>query len=727
MDCMRSQIDEHVLLDGRYQTVSPLNHGSFGMVFVARDVTTDEMVAIKCLTKPSAAIACPASMNIDEHSEELAIHSKIGHHPNIVNLMRAFETENHTYLVLEFCPNGDLYEAIRLDRGPLETEHVRDFMLQLVDAAQFMHSKGIYHRDIKPENIFLSSSGTLKLGDFGLATMDTWSTEFAVGSDRYMAPEQYAPVGYTYGYSPATADVWAIGICLLNILFSRNPFATPTSDDPLFADFARDRQSLFDVFPNMSQDTFSVLMPALAIDPAKRSLQHVREALYQVVSFTTDDEAIDEFCNEDRDPIPATLNREPLRTPSISSPGIENGGFFPWAKALQATPQKHARQLSVIPDNESYTEELFPEPRDAGKSWYGTDADSTSINSTLDSALGMSFKSANNSSDFIGHAPSRPVPISSSVPIKSSKAMASVYGNSDELFSKSWSDLWEEDEEDEQEQEQGRPSFEEALEIERAPTAKPKEPSPLSSVTAAIDIRDASRRSSTPRAGLTELKSTNVRSNSPEVSRRKLFGGQSKTVSASAPQKYSPPSKRSFGSDKWSVLGNLRRSSKVESSPPPQPINPRRGSKTETPVFLGNARRGSKTESPVTPQKPEKIDRFTLTPFTNSTKKPRERSGSWRKDRPAPTPYYQHTNHSGVSKNSAISLNSNDLWQTSRDWRQHAQPQHAFASSNSRPRTQPITCGPQLLKSTKHYTNSLDIDDDIGDLEWVGGWDNLHL
>lgn len=682
MDCMRAQIDERVLLDGRYQTISPLNHGSFGMVFLARDVYTNETVAIKCLTKSSASNTCPVSVDVDDNSEELFIHAKIGHHPNIVNLIHNFETEHHTYLVLEFCPNGDLYEAIRLNRGPLETEHVRDFMLQLVDAVQFMHSKGIYHRDIKPENIFLSSSGDLKLGDFGLATMEKWSCEFAVGSDRYMAPEQYAAGGYSYGYDPATADVWAIGICLLNILFSRNPFATPTQHDKVFEDFARDRQSLFDVFPNMSQDTYNVLIHSLALDPEKRSLSRFREAICNVVSFTTDDEALDEFCTEDRDPIPATLNREPLRTPSISSPSIDNGGCFPWAKALQATPQKHDRQLSVIPDTESYTEDLFPESRGTGKSWYGTDADSTSLNSTLDSALGMSYKSANNSNEYISHASSRPLPISSSMPIKSSRAMASVYGNADADFSKSWSDLWEEEEEEE-----SRPSLEECLDIERASTVKPKEPSPLSAVTAAIDIREASRRSSTPRSGLTELKSSNIRSNSPEVSRRNFFG-QAKPVAASAPQKYSPPSKRSL-IDKWSALGNLRR--------------------------------GSKTEAPVTPQKPvEKSNKASLTPSSNSAKKPRERSGSWRKGG-MPTPHYQHTNNSGFKNPANSHFTSNDLWQTSRDWRQHPDPQHI---SPTKPRTQPATCAQQLLRSSY---DADPLDDDIGDLEWVGGWDALHL
>ncbi|KAL1306495.1 hypothetical protein AAFC00_005190 [Neodothiora populina] len=689
MDCMKSDFTEH-LLDDRFQTISPLNHGSFGMVFMGVDIKTGQKVAIKCLTKASAT-DCPASISIDDFSEELAIHSKIGHHDHIVNLIHTFETEHHQYLILEFCPNGDLYEAIRLNRGPLETEHVRDFMYQLVDAVQFLHSKNIYHRDIKPENIFLSASGDMKLGDFGLATMAPWSTEFAVGSDRYMAPEQFQPVPGDYGYDPAKADIWAIGICLLNVLFSRNPFAEPTCRDPLFDDFTRDRQSLFDVFPNMSQDTYNVLVHALAMDPQKRDLSKLREALDRVVSFTTDDESLDEFCTEDRDPVPATLNREPLRTPSITSPTIDNGGCFPWAKALRATSQKHSRQLSVIPDNESYTEDLFPDAKDTGRSWF--DTDSTSLNSTVDSSLSMSYKSANNSSDYISHASSRPVPISSSVPAKSSKpmAMASVYRNT-EICSKSWSDLFEEDEEEEEQ----RTSFEDGIEIERASTAKPREPSPLSAVTAAIDIDASSQRSSTPRSGLVELTSTHIRGNISDMSRRKFFGQSKGPVAASAPiqqQKYSPPSKRSLV-DKWAALGNIRRGNK------------------------------SQPEVPATPQKiAEKHDSFT-TPLTNPAKKTRERAGSWRKGN-SPAPHYQHSNHSGVKGTPTSHFPSNDLWQTSRDWRQHPTIYHDV-SPISKTRAQPVPFGQQLPRSNKHYADIMD-HDDIGDLEWVGGWDALHL
>jgi serine/threonine protein kinase len=425
------------VLDGRFECIAPLNHGSFGMVFLAKDLKTNDHVAVKCILKPE--VDTLIDQNGSDHLIELICHERLGYHPNIVNLVHAFESETHMYLVLEYCSMGDLYEAIRVGRGPLETKHVKDFMLELIDAVEFMHSKGLYHRDIKPENIFLAQDGSMKLGDFGLATTEDITYESCVGSDRYMAPEQYDPSDV--GYSPAQADVWAIGICLLNILFSRNPFITPSEQDVLFTDFVRDRQSLFDVFPSMSQDTFEVLIHSMAIDPEKRSLSAMREAIDSVVSFTTDDDLFDDFCTEDPTVVPAvSANRQPLRTPSIQSPPVESSGAFPWAKALHMSPA-HNRQLSVIPD----TEDLFPE----GNDWYNGACDTPSLASVLDSALGASIQSMKLKEPKPRNRMTSQAPVTGSLPVNvssSGKAMASAFGK--DTFSKSWSDLWDEEEEE---------------------------------------------------------------------------------------------------------------------------------------------------------------------------------------------------------------------------------------------------------------------------------------
>jgi serine/threonine protein kinase len=451
MACLREKFGSGVILDERYQTIAPLNHGSFGMVFMARDLQTADIVAIKCLTKKGAADEPGLDFAIDDKSEELILHRRLGTHPNIVNLVRSFETEAHIYLVLEFCPRGDLYEAIRNGHGPLETEHVRRFMLELVDAVAYIHAKGIYHRDIKPENIFLTQSGAMKLGDFGLATTEKWTYEATVGSDRYMSPEQYDSAGA--GYSPAQADIWAIGICLLNILFSRNPFTTPTEADPLFLDFSRDKQSLFDVFPTLSQDTYEVIVQCMNLDPKKRSLVGARDALLRVVSFTTLDEALDDFCSAERRSV-ATSNREPLRTPSIQSPQVEQGAF-PWAKALHASPRQPMRKLTVIPDNESYMEDLFPKS-EGTVDWCSATGQTPSMSSMLDSNLAASMNSLTVSRPI--QAPlrlSKVSPMAGSLPITMSKprngtSMSLVFGRRKDAVSKSWSDMWEEDIEEEE-------------------------------------------------------------------------------------------------------------------------------------------------------------------------------------------------------------------------------------------------------------------------------------
>ncbi|KAK7526536.1 kinase-like domain-containing protein [Phyllosticta citriasiana] len=680
MECMRTQFSEGTILDGRFETISALNHGSFGMVFMAKDLDTDDMVAVKCLTKTSDAAANASTYAVDEHSEELAIHRCLNAHPNIVNLIHTFESPNHIYLVLELCPNGDLYEAIRLGRGPLETEHVRDFMHQLISAIEFMHEKGIYHRDIKPENIFLTQDGSMKLGDFGLATTDKWSYESAVGSDRYMAPEQY-DCG-TAGYSPAKADIWAVGICLLNVLFSRNPFATPTVSDPLFRDFVSDRQSLFDVFPNMSQDTFEILVHCLAIDPTNRSLEAAKEALDRVITFTTDDETLDDFCVEDREVVGVTANREPLRTPSVSTAQPTQDGSFPWAKALAMTPPQPVRKLSAIPDDDDNTsEDLFPASERHSRDWCSLKPESASVVSFVDSGLGISLQSSHNATKSrpIHNSASRPMAIPGSMPSRPMPNMASVLGLKQDMVSKSWSDLWDEEEEEIENAFQQNLGFAERVWSHETGSGR-----------------------TTPRAGLREVKDPaaihNSRNRSPPAAPRvineqtgfvfedlhheddeqepkeqqkpapkrivKTTAGVS-NQQVSAP-KYSPPKKRTgFDmAERWAALGDKRRAQKSPSS-----------FKTATPASVGTKRALA-------------LD--------------------WKRGFAVGEHQPLHgSEHLGVfGKGHHQKGGQQQDWSLSKDWRQHGMHHHHHVGAQQ--------CGRSVA-------------DDIGDLEWVGGWHDLHL
>jgi serine/threonine protein kinase len=573
MECFRdNNFQRGVVLDNRFKTIRPLNSGSFGMVFVAEDLTTGEEVAIKCLTKKAAVCKEQnTTFAVDEKSEELACHGILGKHTNIVNLVHSFETENHNFLVLEFCSRGDLYEAIRTGCGPLKAEHVKQFMFELVDAVEYIHSKGMYHRDIKPENIFLAKDGTLKLGDFGLATRDTWSYETAVGSDRYMAPEQYDSDGD--GYSPAQADIWAIGIILLNILFSRNPFTVPNESDLLFLDFSKDKYALYDVFPTMAEDTFQIILTCMSLDPTKRSLTAVREALGRAVQFTLDeDDMLDDFRDLSR-PAMATGNREPLRTPSLhEAPPVaeKENGSFPWAKAFAASPPQAIRQLSAIPDTEIYTEDLFPESEDSAKDWFSVANQTPSTASMLTSSFGNSMQSFALKGPAFKKFSARHdlAPISGSLPISMTKpkpiSMASVFGKK-EMVSKSWSEMYDEDFEEEEHEQQLRDrqaqnartfshegdKHEEDITVKVEGLSEPE-------ISSFVNTQTGSRSIEL----VNDIDSDNVADG--------FFFQDAPAVPSSSSAIYSPPSKRN-AMDKWSALGARRRAYTGNSSSAEKP------------------------------------------------------------------------------------------------------------------------------------------------------------
>lgn len=687
---MRNNFKIGRILDGRFETISPLNHGSFGMVFMARDLHTQDLVAIKCLTKRSASTEDSVSaFAIDDKSEELESHRTLGNHPNIVNLIHSFETDAHVYLVLEYCSRGDLYEAIRSNRGPLETEHVREFMLELVDAVSYIHSKGIAHRDIKPENIFLTHNGTLKLGDFGLATKETWTYETTVGSDRYMSPEQYDSDGA--GYSPTQADIWAIGICLLNILFSRNPFMKPAESDPLFLDFSRDKQSLLDVFPDMSLDTFEVITHCMSLDPKKRSLSLAREALVRALSFTYDDESLDKFCSGSGSPTIATIDREPLRTPSVSSPQMDQGVSFPWAKALHASPPQPIRQLSTIHDTEIYDEDLFPSSEESNKDWFSVGGKTPSIGSLLTASIGESMKNLAIRRPAKKSGPPRPdlTPVSGSLPIHMAKpktipSMASIFKKHDTV-SKSWSDLWDEEIEELEEDNHDK-------DVQARSDLNSRTWSNESKIEDTVAARQplSEKPSSVGNVLAVQVTSTGPIVHSVDDIDGDINDGfffQDATPQRKAsPTRYSPPSKRTTF-DKWAALGDRRRGAST--------------SDTKVPEVWGRGRRNSNINTSTSGH--HHFINGALANTNSVAGFPSTHSGSsiwelWGKDK----------GHAGGLNSSKSTLGSN------------------FGSgfhNAARAKTSGRCPWDKDRKSPTQSKEKLDFGSDV---EWVGGWQDEH-
>jgi len=236
----------------RWRLKGTLGSGSYAVVYLAQDEKTNEMFALKCLSK--------ANLN-DNHlalqRNEAVIQKALGFHPNIVTLHHSFEDADWLFLVLEYCEGQDLYFWLTESRdardpttGRLLSERerlemVKQVFAQILAAVDYCHERGISHRDLKPENFIVitergSDSVRVKLTDFGLATNEERSTDFDCGSKPYMSYECRNPIHETY--SPRESDSWSIGILLINLLYHRSPWSDPHPYHcPSFAAFQRDR------------------------------------------------------------------------------------------------------------------------------------------------------------------------------------------------------------------------------------------------------------------------------------------------------------------------------------------------------------------------------------------------------------------------------------------------------------------------------------------------------
>ena len=184
----------HTIDHGRLRFTETLGSGSNGVIFLAQDTSSSlekpVEYAVKCIIR-----APRGTRRYGLQHQEIYFHSQLSHHPNIVTLHRVIQDEYYIYLVMDYCRGGDLFTFLsntRAYRG--DDEWVRRMLLQILEALQACHSAGIYHRDIKPENILVSEDGSrLLLTDFGLATMNAFSTTFNVGSSPYMSPGSSFP------------------------------------------------------------------------------------------------------------------------------------------------------------------------------------------------------------------------------------------------------------------------------------------------------------------------------------------------------------------------------------------------------------------------------------------------------------------------------------------------------------------------------------------------------
>ncbi|KAL1380351.1 hypothetical protein pipiens_014266 [Culex pipiens pipiens] len=208
----------------RYEKLDFLGEGQFATVYKARDVETNEIVAVKKIKVGNREEAADG-INRTALREIKLLHEL--HHENIIGLLDVFGHKSNVSLVFDFM-DTDMEIIIKDSKIVLTPANVKSYMIQTLKGLEYLHMHWILHRDLKPNNLLLSGSGILKIGDFGLAKF--FGSPNRINTNQvvtrwYRSPELlFGARQYGVG-----VDIWAVG-CILAELLLRVPFLPGESD-----------------------------------------------------------------------------------------------------------------------------------------------------------------------------------------------------------------------------------------------------------------------------------------------------------------------------------------------------------------------------------------------------------------------------------------------------------------------------------------------------------------
>lgn len=203
-----------------YELIELIGRGSMGVVFKARQVSMDRIVAVKILRRELAS----NKEFIERFHREAKIAAKLSHN-NIVQAIDSGEYRGYHYFVMEYVDGTNIREE--LEKGKVyEEREALEIILQVAEALDHAYRRGLVHRDIKPENIMLTKEGIPKLADLGLARisegdpMAKAEKGIAIGTPYYMSPEQIR------GQEDIDirADIYSLGATLYHMVTGRVPF-----------------------------------------------------------------------------------------------------------------------------------------------------------------------------------------------------------------------------------------------------------------------------------------------------------------------------------------------------------------------------------------------------------------------------------------------------------------------------------------------------------------------
>jgi eukaryotic-like serine/threonine-protein kinase len=250
---------------GDYELLEEVGRGGMGIVYKARQVNLERLVAVKMLL--FGPLAQPEQ--VQRFRTEAAAAASL-QHPNIVAIHEVGFREGQHFFAMDYVAGRSLAEILR--DGPLTPRRAAGYVKTIAEAIQYAHARGILHRDLKPSNVLIDQSDQPKVMDFGLAKRLEKDTELTLsgqvlGSPNYMPPEQAAA---HRGLVGKRSDVYSLGAILYHLLTGRAPFVAPTLAETLQQVQNAEPVSPTVLNPHLPRDLKTICLKCLEKESARR-------------------------------------------------------------------------------------------------------------------------------------------------------------------------------------------------------------------------------------------------------------------------------------------------------------------------------------------------------------------------------------------------------------------------------------------------------------------------
>ena len=249
-----------------YKILEKLGEGGMGVVYKAQDTKLDRLVALKFLPQQITVGEEDKARFLQEAKAASAVM-----HPNVCVIYDIQEHQGQQFIVMEYVEGKTLRQMVPVQK----TQTAIDYAIQIGEALQEAHSKGIVHRDVKTDNIMVNTKNQIKVMDFGLAklkgSLKLTKTSSTVGTLAYMAPEQIEG-----GEVDARSDIFSFGVVLYEMLTGHLPFRGEHEAAMVYSIVNEDPTPIQKYLPEISSEFVHILNRALEKDPNDR-YQNVAE------------------------------------------------------------------------------------------------------------------------------------------------------------------------------------------------------------------------------------------------------------------------------------------------------------------------------------------------------------------------------------------------------------------------------------------------------------------